>query len=892
MKLGSENLNRFFNPRAIAVIGASDREDSLGGRILHNLFGQYTGLVFPVNPFRRTVHGIAAFPSVENLPSKPDLAIVATPAHTIPQIVEECGKAAVKNIMIVSAGFDKTTTNGKDLIQQIVELKRAFELRIIGPNSFGIVRPKVNLYATFREKKAMPGKIAFISQSATLCESVLNWSSETQVGLSAVVSTGLSIDVDISDLVDYFGADPQTRTIMLYFEDLKNIRSFMSAARGLTRTKPIVLIKTRGGTKTGDVSSIDANNLVDEDAMFDAAFRRAGVVRVNTISELFGCGQALSMQPAPSENCLTIITNASEPGIMATAELEARGGTLWKPSGDTKNTLKKILPHYCRVTNPIDVSEASPRRVRKMLQVCLNDSAVRSFLVIFTSIGDTDLSKITGIIIELASQKRKTLLVTIMGEDASCQEARKSLNKNGIPAFKTPEEAVATFMYMHMYTRNLELLYQTPEEVQSSPHGLEHLKGTLRRSFCEGRQMLSLPESFRFLEAYKIPTSKLQVAQTVEQAEVLASEIGFPVRMQAIYAPSPSKSGKEDVPYEAGSSSEVRTAFNVILERTRNSIDMISFQGVAIQPKLRTEESGLFFGSRKDPKFGSIVFFGIKGAAKTHVKAVGVGFPPLNQVLARQVVDYLCENQDMRAWLKCHDFSKRGAIEETLVKLSQLVIDFPEVKEINVDPVLFEEKGIFAAGASIAIDRDRMMREAADHHEHLAVSPYPKKYITVRTLKNGLRVKLRPIKPEDEKRFNELFRSLSKESVRFRFFQIIRELTHDTLARYCNLDYDREIAIVAELEDGKKIIGVVTIIPDFAGKTGEFAIMVGDMWHGLGLGSKLMDVISDIAKDLKLERMSGYVDRTNTKMINMCTKKGFAIEPIDEDTIDMSKNLI
>jgi len=444
---------------------------------------------------------------------------------------------------------------------------------------------------------------------------------------------------------------------------------------------------------------------------------------------------------------------------------------------------------------------------------------------------------------------------------------------------------------MYTYTRNLELLYQTPEELQLSPYGLENLKAILRRSFCEGRQVLTLPESFRFLEAYKIRTPKIQVAQTVEQAEVMASKIGFPIRMQPIYAPSPSKSEKGGVSFEACAPPEVTAAFDEIAERIKNSVDITDFQGVTIQPKPPIGGLNFFVGARKDPKFGSIVYLGIREATKAHTKAVSIGFPPLNQILARQVVNHLGENQDTRSWFESHDFAKKGAAEETLVKFSQLVMDFPEINEINVDPLLFDENGVFADSASIAIDRDRMMREAADHHEHSAVSPYPKKYVTVRTLKNGLRVKLRPIKPEDEKRFNELFKLLSAQSVRFRFFQVIRELTHDTLTQYCNLDYDREIAMVAELEDDKRIIGVVTIIPNFGGKTGEFAIMIGDPWHGLGLGSKLMDVISDIAKDLKLERIHGYVDRANTKMVNMCTKKGFATEPIDEETIKMSKNL-
>ncbi len=890
--MGVENLSHFFNPRVVAVIGASDREDSLGGKVFRNLAGQYQGSVFPVNPFRRTVNGVAAFPTVEKLPSKPDLAIVATPAHTIPQIVEECGKTAITNIIIISAGFDKNVPNGKDLIQRILDLKRAYQLRIIGPNSFGVIRPKANLYATFGEKKAIPGKIAFISQSAALCGSVLDWSSETQVGLSAVVSTGSSIDVDIGDLIDYFGEDPQTRTIMLYFEDLKNIRAFMSSARGFAKTKPIVLIKAGRFAKTRDFSGIGVSNFVDEDAIFDAAFRRVGVVRVDTVTELLDCGKALSMQRNPNENCLTIVTNASGPGMMAVDELKARGGELWKPGNDTIDTLKNILPYYCNISNPVDVlEEAAPERFRKVLQVCLNDPTVRSLLLIYTSLGTTDPLCIANIAMEVAAQKGKTFLVAIMGEDVSCQEARRLLNLNGIPAFETPEAAVSTFMYMHTYTRNLELLYQTPEDPQLTSDVPAHLKGIIRRAFREGRHSLSLPESLDFLEAYRIPALKSLVAQTAEQAKTLASEIGFPVRIQALCTQSLSKSLKEGLSRDADSLPEVEVAYSKIGEKTRSSTGPAEFQGMIIQPKLRTEGLDLFAGSRKAPKFGSIVFFGISGVEKTCGKVVSVGFPPLNQVLARRIIDGSGLAKYIHTWLKSHNFPKTGAIEETLARTSQLVIDFPEIKEINVDPLVLNEKGVFAVYASVTIDRDRIMRETSDHHEHLVIAPYPKKYVTMRTLKNGLQVRLRPIKPEDENRFNELFRSLSEESVRFRFFETIRELSHDTLTRYCNLDYDREIAIVAELQDDKRIIGVVRIIPDFARKTGEFAIMVGDMWQGLGLGSKLMDVISGIASDLELEEIHSFVSHANIKMIRMCTKKGFDTKPIDEYIISMSKSL-
>jgi len=702
---------------------------------------------------------------------------------------------------------------------------------------------------------------------------------------------GDSMDVDASDLVDYFGEDSQTRIIMLCFEDLKNIRAFMSASRGFARTKPIVLIKTGRSAKDRDDSGIGFNCSVEEDAIFDAAFRRVGVVRVNTVTELLALARALSMQPNPNENCLTIVTNASGPGTMAVDELRARGGELWKPSGNTMDSLKNILPYYCKVSNPIDVlEEANPERFKGVLQVCSDDPTVRSLLLIYTSLGTTGPLCMANIVMDVAAQKRKTFLVVIMGKDQSCQEARKLLNRNGIPAFETPEEAVSTFIHMYAYTKNLELLYQTPEEFQLTSEVPAHLRGIIRRAFREGRHSLSLPESFSFLDAYKILTLKSWIALDAEQAKHVASEIGFPVRMQSLYSHLPMKSIKESFCCDISSLPDVETAYNTIVEKMRNSVGSAEFQGILLQPIPRTEGVKLFAGSRKDPKFGSIILFGVSGFEKTHAKAVSIGFPPLNQVLARQIVDNLDLARCANTRPKDRNTIK-GTLEETLVKLSQVVMDFPELGEIYIDPLILDDNCVYAANACITIDRYRVMREASDHHEHLVIAPYPRKYITIRTLKNGLQVKLRPIKPEDENRFNELFRSLSEESVRLRFFETIKELSHDTLTRYCNLDYDREIAIVAELQDDKKIIGVVRILPDPARKTGEFAIMVGDEWQGLGLGSKLMDTISDVAKDLKLQRIHSYVSRANIKMIRLCTRKGLETEPMDEYIINMSKKL-
>lgn len=892
LDLGTENLNSFFNPRTIAVIGASNREGSLGARIFCNLLESYHGSVFPVNPFRSTVQGIAAYSSVNRVPSKIDLAIIATPAHTIPQIVEECGKAGVQSIIIVSAGFSENDKAGQELTRKILEHKRAYGMRIIGPNSFGVIRPKMNLYATFAEKKAIPGKIACISQSAALCGSVLDWSFETQVGLSAVVSTGSTLDVDLGDLIDYFGADPQTRSIMLYVESIKNLRSFMSAARGFARTKPIVLVKAGRSMESRDFRLPHVSQLGGEDAIYDAAFRRVGVVRVETLNELFDCAKALSMQPNPNDDNLTIITNASGPGLLAVDQLIARGGKLSQISNASAENLRSILPYYCSISNPIDIlEEATPERFRKIMQVCLNDPSISNLLIIYTPLGATSPFIMADTAIELAKQTRKNLLISLMGEDTICQEARRTLHRNGIPAFRTPEEAVRTFMYMYAYTQNLKLLYQTPEELPLNVDTPIYLKATIRQAFCEGRNVLNLPESLRFLEAYKIPTINTRVACTIEDAAAIASEFGYPVIMKPLFCSMQGSFEIEGLASEVCSPSEVPVMFNILANKTKNLNNPADFQGIAIQPKLHKNGYRLFVGSRKNAQFGAVILFGTGGTTPDFIKDISIGFPPLNQILARQILE------SAKGLQLAHDIQsasalQTGLVEEILVKFSQLITDFPEIMEVDINPIVAEGNNACAVDARVTIDRDRIMREVADHHEHLVIAPYPRKYVTKRTLKNGVQVKLRPIKPEDETRFNELFKSLSEESVRFRFFETIKEMSHDTLTRYCNLDYDREIAVVAELQNDGRIIGVVRLILDAGGKNGEFAIMVGDSWHGLGLGSKLMDHIVDIAKDLKLETIYSYVTRANIKMINMCGKKGFEIKPMDEYTINMSKRIL
>ena len=881
--MGIKRLNRVFNPKSIAVVGATERSESIGNKIFCNLIGSgYKDLVFPVNPFRKQVNGIPTFPNISNIPCKIDLAIVATPARTVPKIAEECGKAGVGGLIIVSAGFKEKGQDGVHFEKRLLENQQKYDLRIIGPNSFGVIRPKINLYATFADKKAIPGKIAFISQSAALCASALDWASEAQVGFSAMVSTGSMLDVDLGDLIDFFGLDAQTRSIVIYLESIKNGRKFMSAARGFTRSKPIILVKAGCFKESMAAALSHSGSLGGEDSIYDAAFRRAGIVRVESLRDLFDCSEALAMQPRPTKPNLTIITNAGGPAIIAADRLIARGGKLSNLNNSSFQALRKVLPSYCNIENPIDIyEEATPSRFEKVIEISLKDQQSEGFLILYTPQGGTKPVALAKTIVKVTRKTKKTILTTLMGEDNRCRKARRILRENNIPSFISPEDAVSTFMYMYEYNRNLELLYQTPRELREKPRTSTSLKGVLRKAFCEGRKVLNLFESMRFLEAYKIPTVNTLMAENAEKASVVSSEIGYPVVLKALSPQFSHKAKVGGVILNVCSPLEAKTSFRKIAARIKRHDEAAEFQGVAVQPMIREKDYELILGLKKDPQFGSTIIFGMGGTFANLFKDFSIGFPPLNQKLARRVIEETAVYKHASSIGRPLNLN---VLEEILVRFSQLVTDFQEIEEIDVNPLIANEDGIVAVDARIVIDWDRLMREAAEHHDKRIIASYPKKYTSTRCLKNGIKVSLRPIKPEDEDRFNAFLGSLSMETMRFRFFEIIKDMSHEWLTRYCNLDYDREIAIIVELHDNcNPIIGAVRLIVEPGGKNGEFAILVNDGWQGLGLGSKLMDLLTEMGTDLQVEMIYGYVSINNYKMLELCKKKGFKLENLDEE---------
>jgi acetyltransferase len=845
----------------------------------------FKGVIYPVNPFYQSIQGITAYPSVKKIPWKVDLAVIATPAHIVPQVVEECGEAGIKGIIIVSSGFSESGPEGKTLEEKLLKLKKTYNLRIVGPNCLGVMRPSLRLNATFTNRMAWSGRIAFISQSGALCASVLDWASHANVGFSSVVSIGSMIDVDFADLIDYFGTDPETRSIILFIEFIREPKKFMSAVRRFAATKPIIVVKAGKSPEGMKAAALHTGAITGEDMIYEAFFDRAGVVRVDEISDLFNCAEILAMQLPPKGPNLAIITNAGGPGVTATDALIAKGGKLATLAKETIKALDSILPHYWSSSNPVDICEdATVDRFRKVLEICLKDPNIDGYLVIYTPIGSADPTETAKAIVELSKETDKPLLASLLGEE-DVLEARSILRQNRIPTYSTPEQAVTTFVYMYQHARNLELLYQTPEEllISISPNK-KRLHHIIKKAVKEGRQILTKSDSKEFLDAYGIPTTKTQIAQTANEAANIASIIGFPVMMKICSLELTHKTSISDVIMNVTSKIQARKCFEELTERTQKQWPSINIEGITIQPMFSGGYE-LLIRSKRDPHFGSVIIFGTGGTGVEFFNDIVVGFPPLNQTLTRRMIEQTQAYKILSEGLRDRQLVITKLIEETIVKFSHLVTDFPEIVEAIINPLFVDDNKVVALDANILVDLKKVSKETQPY-EHLIIRPYPTRYITKRKQKTGEEIILRPIRPEDESLLVELFETFSQQTMRLRFFQVVKDVSHQTLARYCNIDYDREMAIVAEQLERKKcqITGMARLIIEPDAERGEVAVIIGDPWQNKGLGSIMLDYLIEIGKDMGLKKVFGEILTSNEKMIHICCTKGFQIRPIDDET--------
>ncbi|MDP8242340.1 MAG: bifunctional acetate--CoA ligase family protein/GNAT family N-acetyltransferase [Candidatus Celaenobacter antarcticus] len=881
--MGTKKLTKLFNPKVIAVIGATARERTVGYSLMNNIIGSgFDGIVYPINPKRTNVIGVKAYANIDEVPDKVDLAIIATPAKTVPAIVEACGKAGVSGIVLISAGFTEIGEQGKLLTKQITDSVRKYGMRLIGPNCLGFIKPSIHLNASFANKMALPGKIALISQSGALCTAILDWSVKQNVGFSHFVSIGSMIDVSFNDLIDYFGTDPLMTSIVIYMETLTDARSFMSAARAFASNKPIIVLKAGKSSEGAKAAMSHTGSLAGNDFVFDAAFKRAGVIRVNTIDELFNIAQSLAMQEKPAGNRLAIITNAGGPGVIATDTLIEKGGKIAQLSEDTINELNQCLsPNWSR-RNPVDViGDAGPEQYEKAVELCAKDKNVDGVLVILTPQEMTDPAGVAKKVATVARKCRKTVLASWMGAD-DIEKGQQILERNQIPVYPTPEDAVKCFMYMYDYSRNLEILNETPSQI---PHEFKPKKAQgqklIDEVLADNRTVMTEFEAKQLLDYYYIPVIKNGLAQTEEEAIELAEKIGYPIVMKIASPDILHKTDVGGVILNIVNKEEARKAYNKILKSSKAKVPNADIRGVFVEQMLKRKYE-LIIGCKKDPIFGPTIVFGMGGVAVEIFKDTTIGLPPLNMALAMRIIE------DTKIYKLIKGY--RGmpgaditSIQFLLYKFAYMIMDFPQITEVDINPFGVDERGGVVLDAKVLLDDSIQVTEKYPHM-HLVISPYPSEYITEFTMSNGENVILRPVKPEDEHMEKEMFSNLSERTQRFRFFQLIKDISHDQLVRYTQIDYDREIAIIAEVtEDGqKKMAGVVRLIADQYNETAEFAIVIADPWQNMGLGNKFTDYIIDLAKSRGIQKIYANILVDNHIMLHMFRSRGFSMTKVED----------
>lgn len=882
------NLDKIFNPKRVAVIGASDNPKSVGYTVLRNLVGSgFQGVVYPVNPKREAVQGIQAHRDVHSLPHPPDLAVICTPARTVPQLVRECGEVGTRGIIIISAGFREIGEEGRKLEDQILEEKAKFEgMRILGPNCLGIIVPGIHLNASFAAATPKRGHIGFISQSGALCTSVLDWAIDQGIGFSYFVSVGNMLDVNMGDLIDYMGSQTHTQSIILYIESITEAREFMSAARAFARTKPIVAFKAGRFAESAKAAASHTGAMAGVDAVYEAAFQRAGIERIFRIEDMFDCAELLARQQPPKGDRLAIVTNAGGPGVMSTDALIERAGKLAELSPETIEKLNTILPPFWSHGNPVDVlGDAPPERYAAALDVVLQDKNVDAALVILTPQAMTDPTGTAAAVGEVASRHRKPVLAAWMG-GSSVAKGVQILNAANVPCYNTPEQAVRAFMHLVSYARNLQILHETPKDI---PVAFKLDRQRLRRVFdtifTEGSDILSENVSKALLEAYEIPVTKPHLARTPEEAVELARRIGYPVVLK-IHSPQIThKTEVGGVVLNVSSDESVRRNFERMVATAKERRPDATILGVTVQPMVSFPVSyELILGATKDPVFGSVIMVGMGGTAAEVFRDRALGLPPLNESLARRMLESL------KSWPLLQGYRGRPGVNidrliEIIIRFSYLVADYPEIKEIDVNPLLVTPEDVIALDARIIVDRDVMAHEIRPYM-HLAIRPYPEEFVTERKLRDGTPVVLRPIKPEDEPLWHELLANCSTQTIWFRFRYLFKQTTHEMATRYCFIDYDREIGIVAEVEeDGqRKLIGVGRLVADADRESAEYAVIVVDRWQGRGLGGLLTDYCCEVAKRWGVKRIVAETTRDNGRMLATFRNRAFIIQerPGDE----------
>lgn len=878
-------LQPIFAPKSVAVVGASEKQGSVGQTLLWNLISSpFGGTVFPVNPKRHSVLGIKAYARIKDIPETVDLAVIATPAPTVPAVIQDCVDMGVKGAIIISAGFKEIGEKGRLLEQQIKEIAQG-KLRIIGPNCLGVMNPQTGLNATFANKIAKPGNVGFISQSGAFCTAVLDWSFPENVGFSAFLSIGAMVDVDWGDLIYYLGDDPHTKSIVIYMESIGDARSFLSAAREVALSKPIIIIKAGETEQAAKAAASHTGALTGSDKVLDAAFRRCGVLRVKRINELFDMAEVLGKQPIlPKGSRLTIVTNAGGPGVLATDSLIATGGDLAEISEDLIEKLSEFLPTHWSHSNPIDIlGDADPQRYRQTLETIAKDPNSDACLVILTPQGMTNPTQTAQELSKFAPQMKKPILASWMG-GYEVKEGELLLNKASIPTYPYPDAAAHLFNLLWQYSYNLGGIYETPvlpNDVEGLPNRslVKNILDTVQQN---DRVILTESESKDILAAYGIPIVQTLIGKTEDEAVMLAEKFGYPVVLKLWSETITHKTDVGGVQLNLTDEKAVRWAYQAIKNSVTEKAGQEHFLGVTVQSMLTLDGAyELILGSSIDAQFGPVLLFGTGGQLVEVFKDQAIALPPLNSVLARRMMEQTQIHKALKG-VRGRKAVNLEELEQLMVRFSQLVMENPRIKEIDINPLLASSERLIALDARVVIHPATIKDSELPKP---AIRSYPIQYISNWEFSDGINVTIRPIRPEDEPAIRLFHETLSEESVYFRYFHLVKVSqlnAHERLTRLCFIDYDRDMALVADYQNSEtgehQILGLGRLSKQHGINEAEFAMMVSDRFQKKGLGTELLKQLLKVAKDEKLDQVTGEILLENKPMQRVCEKVGFVLK--------------
>lgn len=893
-------LNQLFAPQSVAVFGASEREKAVGTVVFQNLLSAgFKGALYPINPKHSEIQGQTAYPNLVALNKPVDLAVVATPAATVPGIIRQCGEHGVKGVVVVSAGFAEAGNRGKRLQKDITDIARQYAMHIIGPNCLGIMRPSVGLNATFSRNQAQAGNLALVSQSGAMCTAILDWAATQGIGFSTVITLGDTADVDFGDTLDYLALDPKTDSILLYVEGIHDARGFMSGLRTASRMKPVIVLKAGRYEEGSRAVMSHTGAIVGGDDAFDAALERAGVVRANTIAQLFSAAQILSSGIRVQQDRLLIITNGGGPGVMATDRAVEMGLRMAELSPTTLAELNKVLPFTWSHGNPVDIlGDADPERYAAALKICMQDESIDGILVMLTPQAMTDPAGVATTVINSCDTSKKgkpckPILTCWMGEQ-QVATGRQLLAEAGVPHFRTPEAAVEAFAYLTQYRSNQKLLMQVPPSVQEqkTEPDVDGARLIIESVLAEGRRSLSTTESRAILSAFRIPALPTILVRSPAEALVAAESLGYPVVLKISSPDIHHKSDVDGVRLNVASAHAVRSVYQELLETTRRNLPEARIDGVTVESMYHSNSSReLMIGVVRDPVFGPVISFGMGGTSVEIHRDRAVALPPLNDYMIKKTV---CRTRVARLLGKFRNMPPIhfDSLWKVMQRVSEMVCELPEIVEMDINPLMADANGVMAVDARFIINYPPT---TARRYDHMAIHPYPNDLVKRLQLADGTDIVIRPIRPEDAEMEQEFVRNLSKESRYMRFMQSLRELTPDMLVRLTQIDYDREMAFLAlTRQDGQDVeMGVARYAINPDKMSCEFALVIADEWQNRGLGGLMMQTLIDAARAKGLRTIEGEVLPHNHGMLKLMQRLGFTRhqDGMDDGVVMVSKRL-